>query len=386
MIKRIATLDYHQSSIFFWGPRQTGKSTFLRDTFPEALYYDLLSAGEFRRLSAQPDILREECLGTGWTSGNQPNPIIIDEIQKLPALLDEVHSLISREGLRFILTGSSPRKLMRDGGNLLGGRAVRQELFPLVSAEIPDFSLEHALNYGLLPPHYLAKNPAKLLHAYVGMYLREEILAEALTRNLPAFQRFLEVASFSNGQIVNYASAAREVGVASNTIRGYFEILTDTLVGCWVPAWRKRAKRRVIESPRFYYFDVGLVNELAKRGKLLPGSTEFGAAFEHFIFMELRAHSSYSGKEYPISYWRTASGLEIDFILGDNDIAIEVKSSENPTSDHLKGLRAFREEHKPRRSILISRVARPRRTNDGIEILPWQNFLKILWNNEWEIG
>lgn len=382
MINRIVTLDYHQHNLFFWGPRQTGKSTFLREKFPDALYYDLLSSTEFRRLSAKPDILREECLGTGWTKNNQPHPIIIDEIQKLPELLDEVHSLISREGLRFILTGSSPRKLIRGGGNLLGGRAIRQELFPLVSAEIPDFSLERALNQGLLPPHYLAKNASKLLKAYVGVYLQEEILAEALTRNLPAFQRFLEIAAFSNGQIVNYTSIAQEVGVASNTIRGYFEILTDTLVACWVPAWRKRAKRRVIESPRFYYFDVGLVNELAKRGRLIPGSSEFGLAFEHFIFMELRAHAGYSGNDYPISYWRTASGLEIDFILGDNDIAIEVKSSENPTSDHLKGLRAFTEEHHPKRSILICRAPRPRRTSDGIEILPWQEFLKSLWEGE----
>lgn len=386
MIKRIITLDHKQQSFFFWGPRQTGKSTFLRNTFPEVLYYDLLSAGEFRRLSANPDILREECLGYDGARNGQSQPIIIDEIQKLPELLDEVHRLISQHGLRFILTGSSPRKLMRGGGNLLGGRAVRQDLFPLVSAEITDFSIERALNNGLLPPHYLTQNAKKLLRAYVGMYLQEEILAEALTRNLPAFQRFLEIAAFSNGQIVNYTSIAQEVGVSSPTIRGYFEILTDTLIGCWVPAWRKRAKRRVIESPRFYYFDVGLVNELAKRGELIPGSFEFGMAFEHFILMELRAHSSYSGIEYPISYWRTASGLEIDFILGDNDIAIEVKSSENPTSDHLKGLRAFREEHNPRRSVLISRVARPRRTSDGIEILPWQSFLQSLWNNECEIG
>lgn len=379
MINRTVTFDCHQGSVFFWGPRQVGKSTLLRERFPQALYYDLLSSGEFRRLASNPGILREECLATGWTRGKQPHPIIVDEIQKLPELLDEVQNLISRDGLHFILTGSSPRKLMRGGGNLLGGRAVRQELYPLTSAEIPDFSLERALNHGLLPPHYLATNATKLLHAYVGMYLREEILAEALTRNLPAFQRFLEVAAFSNGQIVNHASIARDVGVSAPTVRGYFEILTDTLVGCWVPAWRKRAKRRVIEAPRFYYFDVGLVNELAKRGKLIPGSAEFGLAFEHFIFMELRAHSSYLGNDYPISYWRTASGLEIDFVLGDNDIAIDVKSSENPTSDHLKGLRAFAEEHHPKRSVLICRAPRARRTSDGIEILPWQEFLKSLW-------
>lgn len=176
------------------------------------------------------------------------------------------------------------------GGNLLGGRAVRLELLPLTSAEIPEFSLERALNHGLLPRHYLDDDPAPLLQAYVGEYLREEILAESLTRNLPAFQRFLEVASLSNGQVVNFSNIAREVGLSVPSIRSYFEILTDTLIGCWVPAWRKRAKRRVVESPRFYFFDVGLVNELAKRGRLKPGSVEFGAAFEHFLFMEIRAH------------------------------------------------------------------------------------------------
>ncbi len=369
-----------QESCFLWGPRQSGKSTLLRELFPDAPYYDLLLAKEHRRLAANPSLLAEECAALGWSRKNQPHPIIIDEVQKLPELLDEVHSLISKHGLRFILTGSSPRKLLRGGGNLLGGRAVRHEMFPLVSAEVPDLDLDRALNHGLLPRHYLSSKPAPLLDAYVGDYLREEVLAEALTRSLPTFQRFLEAAAFSNGQIVNFTSISREIGVAANTVRGYFEVLVDTLIATWVPAWTKRAKRRVIESPRFYFFDVGVVNDLAHRGKMSPGSSEYGAAFEHFLFMELRAHASYRGG-LPISYWRTASGLEVDFILGNGQIAIEAKSSDNITSDHLKGLRAWKEEHPQSRCILVSRVPRARVTDDKIEIMPWTSFLKLLWQD-----
>ncbi len=383
MFTRILDLDLSRSkSCFLWGPRQTGKTTLLRERYPEALYYDLLLAAEFRRLSASPGLLREECEAREVSSGKRSAPVVIDEIQKLPELLDEVHSLISRAGARFILCGSSARKLVRGGGNLLGGRAVRHELFPLTSAEIPDFSLERALNHGLLPSHYLQDDPQASLQAYVGEYLREEVLAESLTRNLPAFQRFLEVAALSNGQVVNFSAIARDVGVSAPGVRGYFEILTDTLIGCWVPAWRKRVKRRIVESPRFYFFDVGLVNELAHRGRLRPGSSEFGAAFEHFLFMEIRAHSVYRGKGYPVAYWRTSSGFEVDFILGDRSVAIEAKSTDSPTIDHLKGLRAWREEQKSRRCILVCRAPRARKTADGIEILPWQTFLRQLWNGE----
>lgn len=370
-------------SSFLWGPRQTGKSTLLRSLFPDAPTYDLLSSREFRRLSADPGVFADECAAL---DGRQP--VIVDEIQKLPALLDEVHSLMSRKGLRFILTGSSPRKLLRGGGNLLGGRAVRRELLPLTSAEIPDLDLERALDHGLLPPHYLSDRASPRLASYVGDYLREEVLAEALTRNLPAFQRFLEAAALSNGQIVNAATIAREIGVAANTVRGYFDILVDTLVATWVPAWTKRTKRRVIQAPRLWFFDVGVVNELAHRGTPAPGSSDFGAAFEHFIFMELRAHRTYAprGTGLPLGYWRTASGIEVDFILGDAEVAVEVKSTDRPTSDHLKGLRAWREEHPESRCILVCRAPRARRTEEGFEILPWRDFLASLWRGEIRAG
>lgn len=371
-----------RDSCFLWGPRQTGKSTLLRALFPDAPFYDLLVARDFRRLAQDPGILSAEIAALDWAPGAQPSPIVIDEIQKLPELLDEVQGLMSRFGWRFILTGSSPRKLLGGGGNLLGGRANRIDLFPLVSAEIPDFSLHRALNHGLLPRHYLADDPRSRIEAYVGDYLAEEVLAEALTRNLPAFQRVLEAAALGNGQIINFTSIGRETGVAANTVRGYFEILVDTLVATWEPAWRRRVKRRVIQAPRFYFFDVALVNDLAHRSELLPGSAEFGAAFEHFIFLELRAHSSYRGGGYEIAYWRTASGIEVDFILGDAAVAIEVKSTESPASDHLKGLRAWKEEQPTSRCHLICRVDRRRRTEDGIDIWPWREFLASLWDGE----
>jgi len=385
MIERILTArSLAADSCFLWGPRQTGKSTLLRTLFPGAPTYDLLSAREFRRLSADPGIFAEECAALP----DRRQPVIVDEIQKLPALLDEVHSLMSRRGLRFILTGSSPRKLLRGGGNLLGGRAVRHDLLPLTSAEVGDISLDTALNRGLLPAHYLSDRASSRLAAYVGDYLREEVLAEALTRNLPAFHRFLEAAALSNGQIVNSATISREIGVSANTVRGYFDVLVDTLVADWVPAWTKRAKRRVIQAPRFWFFDIGIVNELARRGTLLPGSAEYGAAFEHFIFMELRAHALYAGRGagLPVSYWRTAAGFEVDFILGDAEVAVEVKSTDRPTTDHLRGLRAWREEHPKSRCLLVCRAPRARRAEQGIEILPWKEFLSRLWNSEIRAG
>jgi predicted AAA+ superfamily ATPase len=382
IIRIITAADLQARTCFLWGPRQCGKSTLLRAAFPDAPYYDLLRATEFRRLNADPGIFREECAGLGWDGSTQQQPIIVDEIQKLPELLDEVHSLHSERGLRFVLTGSSPRKLLRGGGNLLGGRAVRRELFPLVSAELPDFSLERALAHGLIPPHYLSDDPAPLISAYVGDYLREEIAAEALARSLPSFQRFLEVAALSNGQLVNMSSIAREVGISANTVRAWFEILIDTLIGVWLPPWTKRPKRRVIESPRFYFFDVGLVNDLARRGAPAPGSAAFGAALEHFILMELRAYLSYRQDRRTLAYWRTASGFEVDFILGDAEVAIEVKSSETVTSDHLKGLRAWREEHTGSRCYLVSRIPRIRITDDGIEALPVAEFLRRLWADQ----
>jgi uncharacterized protein len=306
----------------------------------------------------------------------------LDEVQKVPDLLDEIHWLIENKGIKFILCGSSARKLKRGQANLLGGRAVRFELYPLVFPEIPDFSLMTALNNGLLPPHYGSGIAHQRLEAYVGDYLKEEITAETLTRNIPGFSRFLEVAALSNGEIIQFTNIARECGVSSPTVKAYYRILEDTLIGKFVPAFQKRPNRRVILAPRFYFFDVGVVGFLTRRGLIETGSELFGRAFEHFIFMEITAHSRYSNLHYPISYWRTTSQLEVDFILGDHQIALEVKGTNFTQSHHLKGLLAFGEEYRTKRRILVSCDPKPRLVGDHIEIIPWNIFLDDLWSGK----
>lgn len=377
MYKRLQKLSSpgHESS-FLWGPRQTGKSTLLRTLHPRAPYYDLLLSEEFERLIRRPSLLREELLASP-----SEGPVIIDEVQKVPALLDEIQWLIVNRSVQFILCGSSARKLKRSGANLLGGRALRYELFPLISAEIPHFDLFRALNNGLLPRHYDAPHARPLCQAYIGDYLKEEIAAEALTRNVPAFARFLETAALSNGEIVNFTTIAAECGVSAVTVKEYFQILTDTLLGRFIPSYRERPKRRVIHAPKFYFFDVGIVNFLLQRGPVVPKSEVFGRALEHFVLQELLAHSHYSGKEYPVSYWRSASGFEVDFILGKHEIAIEVKGTSEIQSHHLKGIKAFSEDYKPKRLIAVSLDRRPRHSL-GVEILPVQKFLDDLWNGK----
>jgi uncharacterized protein len=371
-----------EETCFLWGPRQTGKSTLLRLLFPKAVRYDLLLSTEYQRLLRSPQLIREECMAKFPTGETQQDPIIIDEIQKIPILIDEVHWLIENKGLRFILCGSSARKLKRSSGSLLGGRAVRYDLHPLVSDEIPDFQLNKALNAGLMPRHYKSNRPDRLIQSYIGDYLKEEIVAEALTRNIPAFQRFLEIAALTNGEIINYSNIARECSVSSPTVKEYFQILEDTLIGRYLPAFRKRRKRRLVTSPKFYFFDLSPVIHMTRRGNVTQGSPLFGRAFEHLIWMELVAYASYSEKYFPISFWRTSSGMEVDFILGDHEVAIEVKSADTAHDGHLKGLRRFLEEHEVRRCILVSLDMHPRRTSDGIDILPWRIFLSRLWNDE----
>lgn len=369
-------------SCFLWGPRQTGKSTLLKTLFPRNKRYDLLLSTEYRRLVLKPSLLREECLAGLQSGDSDSSLVIIDEVQKVPELLDEVHWLIENHGMRFVLCGSSARKLKRGGGNLLGGRAVRYELFPLVFREVPDFSLERAANSGTLPPIYPSDSPDALLRSYVGDYLQEEIAAEALTRNIPAFSRFLEVAALSNGELINYSNIASECGVSPPTVKEYYQILVDTLVGFYLPALTRRAKRRVIRAPKFFLFDPGIVAHLARRGRVTPGSELFGKAFEHLIIAEIRAHSAYSQLHYPLAYWRTASGYEVDLVLGDRDVAVEIKSTDMVRSRHLKGIRAFMEETLPRRAIVVSLDPKPRRTPDEIEIIPWRTFLEQLWEDK----
>jgi predicted AAA+ superfamily ATPase len=365
-----------RESAFLWGARQTGKSTLLRKLYPDAQYFDLLLSNEYDRLLRNPSLLREILVKPG-SSG----PVIIDEIQRLPSLLNEVQWLIVNRDIQFILSGSSPGNILRTGGNLLGGRAMRYELYPLISAEIPDFDLIKALNSGLLPRHYLAKNPDKRLSAYIGSYLRDEIITEAKIRNITSFSRFLEAAAFSNGEMVNFSNIAADCGISSPTVKEYFRILEDTMTGRFLQSYQKKPKRRVITAPKFYYFDIGIAGFLLKRGRIEFGSETFGKVFEHFMYLEIYAHSHYSDINYPVYYWRTASQLEVDFILGDHEVAVEVKSTNMVNPRHLKGLKSFAEEYKVEKLIIVSTDPYPRQV-DNITVLPWQVFLQQLWAGE----
>jgi predicted AAA+ superfamily ATPase len=379
MFKRSLALPQPGVETFFlWGPRQTGKSTLLREVYGQDRWVDLLKAEEFRRYLARPELLRQELEADPPQRGEQ---IVIDEIQKVPALLDEVHWLLENRGLHFALCGSSARKVKRGAANLLGGRAMRYELHGLTAHELGrDFELDRMLNHGYLPRIYEASRPKRMLDAYVADYLKEEVAAEGLVRNLPTFSDFLDVAALSDGELVNFSNIARECGVSSHTAKSHFQILEDTLLGRWLPAYRKRPKRRVIGAPKFYFGDVGVVNRLARRGELLPGSELYGKAFENWVFHELSAFMSYRAVDGELSYWRLAGGTEVDFVLGDMQLAIEAKSSERITRDHLRGLRSLVQDH-PRvgRRVVVCREPRARKTDDGIEILPAATFVRRLW-------
>ncbi|MBI1883585.1 MAG: ATP-binding protein [Chlamydiae bacterium] len=379
MIKRI--FQFHglkNLSCFLWGPRQVGKSTLLKQLFPDRPCFNLLDPLLFTQFTHSPHALRERLLAIEIGKG----PMIIDEVQKIPSLLDVIQLLMDNHGMQFILSGSSARKLRRGSGNLLGGRALRYELHPLTFSEIPNFNLLRALNHGLLPRHYLEDDPREMIYAYVADYLKEEIFAEALVRNQQIFSQFLEKAAFSNSQIVNYTNIASECRVKSVTVKEYFQILEDTLIGQYVPSFCLRPKRRVIKAPKFYFFDVGLANFLSHQGQILLGGEAFGRAFEHFIFMELSAYAHYSRLHYPISYWRTSSDLEVDFVLGEAEVVIEVKGTQNVLSRHLKGIKAFREEYPFKKAIVVSLEEAPRHL-EGIDILPWALFLENLWSGKY---
>jgi len=366
-------------TFFLWGPRQTGKTTLLRQAYPDAFWIDLLKAEEYRRYVTRPERMREEIEALVAMPF-----IVIDEVQKVPKILDEVHWLHEAYGIQFALCGSSARKVKRGAANLLGGRAVRYELRGLTSAELSsDFDLERILNHGYLPRVYGAARPRRLLNGYVADYLKEEVASEGLVRNLPVFSEFLDMASLSDTHPVNYSNIARECGVSSQTVRAYFEILEDTLVARWLPSYRKRPKRRVLRSPKLYFADVGVVGFLARRGHLEPGSELFGNAFENWCFHEISAYNCYAERFANLSYWRLTSGIEVDFVVNDMELAIEAKSSRAVSSHHLKGLRQLAVDHPEiKRRIVLCLEDRPRRTSDGIEIMPYGAFVKSLWRRE----
>ncbi len=361
-------------SFFLVGPRQTGKSTLLRTLFPKATYFDLLESDTFRQLNAFPEMLREMVLP-------KQNLVIIDEIQKIPALLDEVQRLIDRNrDLRFALTGSSARKLKRGHSNLLGGRALFCGLHPLVSVELGGVPILKRLNRGSLPAMIDNDLFQRDLSAYVGVYLKEEIQAEGLTRSVGNFGRVLEMAAQYNGQQVNFTQIGSDAQVPPRTVRDYFQLFEDTLIGSTLPTFRETKTRKAVSTPKFYFFDVGVARVLRREGEIFAGSKGFGDALEHLIFLELKAYLDYTQSTSRLSYWRSQSKFEVDFLI-DDKVAIEVKGSARVSASDLKGLKALGEEITFKRNILICSESMPRFI-DGIEVMHYDSFLQSLWKHE----
>lgn len=361
-----------KKSHFLLGPRQTGKSFLIRHSLPDIPVYNLLDTKTFLSLSQNPARIAQEL-------SKKDRLVVIDEIQRYPQLLNEVHILIEERGIHFLLTGSSARKLRQAGVNLLGGRARTKYLHPLTYKELGDkFNLERALHRGLLPSIYFSEDPDADLEAYIGSYLHEEIVAEGVTRNIPAFSRFLKVAALCNGTIVNFTNVANDAQVPRTTIYEYFEILKDTLILHELPSWKKSMKRKPLMSSKFYFFDVGVVRKLQNR-IWNPGTPEYGDAFETYMMQELISYRDYQSGD-ALSYWRSTSGFEVDFILGDHT-AIEVKTKENVSPADLKSLRALSEEKKMKRFYFVCFEARQRKIGNII-VIPYKDFLEKLWKGE----
>ncbi|OPY85390.1 MAG: hypothetical protein A4E71_02123 [Smithella sp. PtaU1.Bin162] len=362
-----------KKSLFLLGPRQTGKTSLIQNSVPDVRYYDLLDSSTYLTLSREPGRLVEEV-------GASVKRVVIDEIQRLPLLLNEVQRLIESRKVHFLLTGSSARKLRRGGINLLGGRARVNYLHPLTSNELGDqFDLRTAMARGLLPSIYFSDDPKADLESYCGLYLQQEIMAEGATRNIPAFSRFLKIAAHNNGCIVNFTNIASDAQVARTTVYEYYDILKDTLILRELPSWRKTVKRKPLASSKYYFFDVGVVSALQGR-PFLPGTPEFGEAFETFIMHELVCYSDYVSGD-PLCFWRSTSGYEVDFIIGDH-MAVEVKAKENVSVQDVKALRALREEKKIKKFICVCLEHREREV-DGIKVVPYAEFLSSLWSGEY---
>jgi len=363
-----------RQSFFLFGPRGVGKTAWVRERFPEAPFFDLLDAGTYTRLLAAPTRLGDEIPAgyRGW--------VVVDEIQRLPDLLNEVHRLIEARRLRFVLTGSSARKLRRRGVNLLAGRALTRFMHPLTAVELGrDFELRRALQYGCLPFACTEPDPRDYLSSYVSTYLREEVQQEGFARNLTAFARFIEAASFSQGAILNVATVARESAVNAKVAEDYFCILEDLLIAVRLPVFTKLAKRRVVAHPKFYFFDAGVFQTIRPRGPLDAPEEIRGPALETLFLQHLRALNDYRGLGYSLYYWRTAAGDEVDFVLyGERGlVAIEVKMTQQVRSDELRGLRRFRDDY-PQATAFFVYAGSRRRHDAGIEIVPAEDALRGL--------
>lgn len=384
-IKRMANIasKLERKSQFLFGPRSTGKTSYITNELSEkiVLRWDLLNTRLRRKAEADPGLLYEEVSATGLNGGL----VVIDEIQKMPELLDEVHRLIEEKGFRFLLTGSSARKLVRSGVNLLGGRAGKCYLFPFVYPEVKDcnFTLEHIFSSGLLPEAFLSSSPDSILEDYIDTYLYDEIQSEGAVRNLPAFSRFLEVAAISNGSILNYSNIASDVGLSKNSIREWYQILTDTLLGFELEPFTLTKKRKAIETAKYYLFDVGILRALLGCSIPVETQSEYGMFFETFMLNEIKAYLSYSGKERKnvLSYWRSTSGFEVDVLIG-SKIAIELKTSKRLIPRDYKGLKAFSEESIVEKYIVVCREERKRLVDDKYLVYPWKEFLDDLWGDK----
>ncbi|MBO7083588.1 MAG: ATP-binding protein [Bacteroidales bacterium] len=377
MYKRVFNIEGKlDEGMFLFGARQTGKSTLLKERFKGSIYYDLLDPDVRKAFKRNPNSLKEAL----W---DKPagTLVIVDEIQKVPELLDVVHSLMVDKGLWFVLSGSSARKLKRSGANTLGGRAIPETLYPLVWPEVSDFQIDRAVQNGMIPRHYMIEDATKRLSGYVKVYLDEEIREEGEVRELDAFERFMEVAAFSDGEMLNYSNIASDCGVSAKTVKSYFQILYDTLIGYEIPAFRKEIKRKVVQAPKFYYFDVGLANYLMGRHSLKRGTDDYGHSFEHYVMQEIIAYKGYNDKRDIISYWHTYDQKEVDAVIGDAKVAVEIKSAEHVETKHKKGLNAFGEEHPDCRLILVSLDPITRKSGDT-ELIYVLDFLKMLWNGE----
>lgn len=385
MFKRRLELP-RDRSFFLFGPRQTGKSTLLKKTYSETetIYYDLLKSDEYTRLAANPSLFREEVLARDKSKTH----VIIDEVQRIPQLLNEVQSIMTSPGKPpvFCLSGSSARKLKRAQANLLAGRAWTCHLHPLTHLECgPLFSLDKALRIGTLPSIYSEEKEEsahRSLKAYVNTYLQEEIAAEAITRNIGAFLRFLPLAAFENGNILNYSNIAKETGISYKTVQEYFQVLQDTLIGFLLPAFTKSARKQLAKHPKFYFFDTGVHRAVC--GKLSvplhPGTSEYGDVFEHFIVCEIARLIDYAGKDYTLSFYRTKDGAEVDLIIetpAGKIFAIEIKSSRAPDAARLRGLKSFGRDF-PEASLFCAAPVPRARLLDGIKIVPWQDIFGFL--------
>ena len=362
-----------KKSFFLLGPRGTGKSSLIKEQLSEkAFVINLLQSDLYLRLMNNPSEL-ESLIPI------KKGIIVIDEVQRIPMLLNEAHHLIESKKLTFLLTGSSARKLRMGNVNLLAGRAWQAELPPLTSLEITDFSLNKYLLYGGLPAVYTSTYPEEELHAYVDTYLKEEIQFESSVRKIPAFSRFLQISAITSGQLINFTNISRDSAVPVSTVKQYYQILEDTLIGFFIPAWTKSIKRKAITMSKFYYFDIGVRNTVAGIKHLDPQSDLYGQAFEHFIILELRAYLSYRRIHKNLCYWRSKHGHEVDVLIGD-EIAIEIKSTNKVSDKHIKNLTYLEEEKIFRRYILVSHDATQRQVGN-VEIIQWQQFLKSLWSD-----